>query len=70
MKIDMTKFKACVDGGDMVQKIKDQIAFASKFGVRGTPANVVVNNKTGKFILVSGAVPADSFNQAITQLLK
>jgi hypothetical protein len=54
----------------MAQKVKDQMAFASKFGVRGTPANVVVNRKTGKFILVSGAVPADAFDSAIKELLK
>jgi protein-disulfide isomerase len=69
MKLDVTKFKACVEGGETAQKVKDQMAFAAKFGVRGTPANVVVNNKTGKFILVSGAVPATMFDDAIKQLL-
>lgn len=69
LKLDVTKFKACVDGGEMAQKIKDQQAFAAKFGVRGTPANVVVNNKTGKFILVSWAVPANMFDDAIKQLM-
>lgn len=70
LKLDVTKFKACVEGGTMAQKVKDQMAFATKFGVRGTPANVVVNNKTGKFILVSGAVPAAAFDSAVTELMK
>jgi protein-disulfide isomerase len=68
MKLDAAKFKACVDGGEMAQKVKDHMTFAAKFGVRGTPANVVVNNKTGKFILVSGAVPAAMFDDAIKQV--
>jgi protein-disulfide isomerase len=70
MKLDVAKFKTCVEGGEFAQKIKDQMAFASKFGVRGTPANVVVNRENGKFILVSGAVPANMFDSAITELLK
>ncbi|MEY3197683.1 MAG: hypothetical protein RL023_324 [Candidatus Parcubacteria bacterium] len=53
MKLDLTTFKTCLDTDVMAQKIKDHMNIATTFGVRGTPANVVVNNTTGKFIIVS-----------------
>lgn len=69
--LDEAKFTACVDNGDFAELIKDHMTFGqTKFGVRWTPGNVVVNNKTGKFIMVSGAVPATAFDSAIEELLK
>lgn len=61
---------ACVDSGKYAQTLKDQMTFGRKLWVTGTPGNIVVNNKTGDFIKVSWAVPAEAFDAAVTQYLK
>jgi protein-disulfide isomerase len=43
---------------------------SSKFGVNGTPGNVLINTKTGKYEVVSGAQPEANFAAAIERLLK
>ena len=45
------------------------MAFGRKLGVTGTPGNIVMNNETGEFLKVSGAVPATSFDSAINAYL-
>jgi hypothetical protein len=42
---------------------------SSKFGVNGTPGNVLINTKTGKYEVVSGAQPEANFDAAITRLM-
>lgn len=66
---DGTAMMACVNGGEFAQKVTDQMAFGRKLGVTGTPGNIVMDNETGEFIKVSGAVPAEAFSPAIDQFL-
>ena len=40
----------------------------SLFGVNGTPGNVLINKKTGKYVVVSGAQPLTAFQSAIAQI--
>lgn len=68
--IDVEKVKACITNGDSVQKVKDQMNFGRKLGVTGTPGNIVMNNETGKFVKVSGAVPASAFDASVSEMLK
>lgn len=42
---------------------------SSLFSVNGTPGNVLINNKTGKYEVISGAFPEGSFDAAIARLL-
>ena len=68
--LDAKKVKTCADSG----KYKDKIAASqsegsSKFGINGTPGNVLINTKTGKYEIVSGAQPESAFNDAITRLM-
>lgn len=67
--LDATQMMACVNGGEFAQKVADQMAFGRKLGVTGTPGNIVMNNETGEFVKVSGAVPADAFTPAVDQFL-
>ncbi len=60
---------ACVNGGEFAQKVADQMAFGRKLGVTGTPGNIVMNNETGEFQKVSGAVPATAFDAPIATYL-
>jgi protein-disulfide isomerase len=43
---------------------------STKFSVNGTPGNVLINTKTGKYEVVSGAQPEANFAAAIERLLK
>ncbi len=67
--LDEAKFKACLDSGKYEKKVKDQMTEGSSFGVRGTPGNFVINNKTKEQQFISGAVPQASFEAAIDPIL-
>ena len=54
---------------DMIKRYDAETAEGQKFGVDGTPGNVIVDTKTGKYIFVSGAVPAAQIFAAIDALL-
>ncbi len=69
--LDAAKIKACADSKKFADKITMQQSEGStKFGVNGTPGNVLVNTKTGKYEVVSGAQPEANFAAAIDRLLK
>ena len=68
--IDETKLTTCLDSGEMTSKVKDQSTFWSSVWVTGTPWNVIVDNKTGKYTKVSWAAPASNFDAAIESMLK
>ena len=61
---------ACVNGGEFASKVTAQMDFGRKLGVTGTPGNIVMNNETGEFTKVSGAVPAEAFDAAISTFLQ
>lgn len=67
--LDAAALKTCVDGGEFAQKVKDQMAFGQSLGVTGTPGNIVINNETLDTTKVSGAVPANAFDGAISGYL-
>lgn len=67
--MDAAALMACVNGGEFAQKVADQMTFGRKLGVTGTPGNIVMNNETGEFQKVSGAVPATSFDAPIATYL-
>jgi protein-disulfide isomerase len=68
--LDATAFMACVNGGEFATKVTGQMDFGRKLGVTGTPGNVVMNNETGEFTKVSGAVPAEAFDAAIAAFIQ
>ncbi len=68
--VDAKKVKTCADSGKFKEKINaSQSEGSSKFGVNGTPGNVLINTKTGKYEVVSGAQPEANFDAAIGRLL-
>jgi len=68
--IDVEKVKSCMDSGEMAAKVKASMDFGRQLGVTGTPGNIVMNNKTGKFVKVSWAVPASAFDGPVSDMLK
>lgn len=69
--INREEVATCIDNGDFAQKVQDQMDFwRTKLGVTGTPGNIVMNNATGVFKKVSGAVPASAFDGVIENFLE
>ena len=63
------EFKKCLDSNEAAAKVaSDMKEWQTLFWVNWTPGNVLLNKKTGKFVVVSGAQPLSAFEQAITQI--
>jgi len=68
--VDANKVATCFDNGDHAADVQAQMALGQRlFRVSGTPGNVVLNLKTKKWILVSGAQGPAAFENAVNQLL-
>lgn len=65
---DMTKYQSCVDAKTHQAEIDAQSAEAQKVGGQGTPFTVIVDTKTKKQLPVSGALPLEQFQSAISQV--
>ncbi len=63
--LDIADFETCLNDGKHAQKVKDQMATGSAAGIRGTPGNIVINNKTEEYKLVSGAQALEAFKNAV-----
>lgn len=69
--VDKNALEACVDSGKYKDKVNGQMALGqSLFGVTGTPGNVIINNETGEYEVISGAYPASAFEELIDRMLK
>lgn len=67
--LNVEKFKACVTSDKFKQYVQDNLTGGSSAGVNGTPANFVVNLKTQKQQLISGAQPFENFKTVIDAML-
>lgn len=67
--VDESKFTSCLNSGKFAQKVKDQMAQGSKEGVSGTPGNILLESKSGKTVVIPGAVPIDQIKPSIDGLL-
>lgn len=69
LSLDTNAFQACVTEGKYKDKVANDLALASSFGATGTPHFVMINNKTGEWDSISGALPQATFQQAIDTIL-
>lgn len=61
----------CVEDKEFLEKIEKQASlWTEKFWITGTPWNVIINNKTWEYEIVSWALPTSNFIQVIDWLLK
>ncbi len=66
---DKDALEACLSAGTHGDKVDTQMARGTQlFGVTGTPGNVLINNETGEYEVLSGAYPTASFEQIIDRL--
>lgn len=62
-------FTKCLTSGDNASQVAAETQEGQTlFGVNWTPGNVLLNKKTGKYVVISGAQPASAFEQAIAQI--
>lgn len=68
--LNASAFTKCLDSGKYATKTAEMMQSGSKAGVSGTPGNLIVNWKTKKVQMVSGAQPITNFKTAIDAMLK
>ena len=66
--LDEKKFKDCLDSGKMAERIQKDFSEGQSAGVDGTPGTILIT-KSGKSVLVPGAVPYDMLKSQVDQLL-
>lgn len=59
LKLDTTKFNACLDSGKFVSEIQAQSEFLSSLGIQSTPT-FLINRQ-----VVPGALPFEDFKKVI-----
>lgn len=68
--VDTSALQSCIDNGESVDIVAEKFALGrDTFGITGTPGNVIINMQTGEYEIISGAYPAETFQETITQLL-
>jgi len=64
--VDTESVSLCIENGDSQELVASKFAIGTDvFGVTGTPGNIILNNTTGEYQLVSGACGASTFEKAI-----
>lgn len=63
--------KACLDNGESKETVSRKFTRGqAEFGITGTPGNVILNNETGEYEVISGAYPAEKFIEVIEKMSK
>lgn len=69
LNLDKNAFSQCLEDGDTAKTVEAVFEKAAKrFDVRGTPANIIINTKTGKYEVVPGAAPQSYFEDALEKV--
>ena len=67
---DLAALDTCAMDPKVAQLVQDDMVDGTRGGVTGTPGVIVRNNKNGVALSITGAVPVEAVEQAITQALK
>ncbi len=68
--LDSTAMKTCIDSGKHEKFVTGQRDEGTKAGVAATPTNVFYDTKTGKTLVVEGAVPFDQLESSFNTFKK
>lgn len=66
--LNLNAFQSCLESGRYADKVENQYQGGLAVGVRGTPGNVILNEK-GEAWLIPGALPLESLKEAIDEAL-
>lgn len=64
------QFQECIDSGKQSSRVQEDIDEATQLGITGTPANILLHNKTGEVALKLGAHPAEALRADVDRLLE
>lgn len=67
--MEVERFNECLQSGRYTARVQEDFKEGSSIGISGTPGNVLVNNRTGKTMLRSGARPFDTLKADIDSFL-
>ncbi len=68
--LNSSRFASCLEDKEFLADYQANWQEALSFQSSGTPGNLIINNETGEYRLVSGAYPTDTFIQIIDQWMK
>ncbi len=68
--LDEKLFAQCVDSGRHTARVKEDLDDGARIGVTGTPANILLDHKSGNVVLKAGAQPLESFKVDIDRMLQ
>lgn len=69
--IDREKLNTCYKDWDAKEIVAKKFATGrTVFGITGTPGNVLINNETREYVIVSGAYSASKFREVVQDLLE
>ncbi len=67
---DVKKLKKCVEDEVYVEELRNEASNVYKlFGVEGTPWNILIDTKTGKYYQIGGLAPKSMFENKINEIL-
>lgn len=64
------QFKACLERGEMADKVKADYANGVASGVTGTPGNIILHQASGDAVVMAGALPLARLQAAVDVLLR
>jgi protein-disulfide isomerase len=67
--LDEKQFQECLDTGRQASRVQEDANEATQIGITGTPANILLNTKTGEVALKVGAHPAEAIKADVDRLL-
>lgn len=67
--LDGTKLQTCTDSGRMSSIVETQYQGGLKAGINGTPGTFILDTKTGKSTLITGALPYEEFKSQIDSFI-
>lgn len=69
--VNKTNLEKCINDSKYTQKVKDQMkVWTEIFAITWTPWNVLINNETWEYEIISWAYPTSEFEKVIDGLLK
>jgi protein-disulfide isomerase len=69
LKLDIAAFQRCLESGAGRTQIAEDQRDGANAGINGTPGVIVRNNKTGKTVAISGAVPVEALESQTRAVL-
>ncbi len=68
--LDAERFQRCMDSSKYEPRVKEDFMEGSQIGITGTPANILLHNRTGETVLRFGALPLEAFKPDIDRMLR